>query len=49
MVFTVAMVILEGQMPLLQERLMIEKLMVISAYALPALILLIICYLITKK
>ena len=43
------MVILEGQMPLLQERLMIEKLMVISAYALPALILLIICYLITKK
>jgi hypothetical protein len=43
------MVILEGQMPLLQEKLMIEKLMVISAYALPALILLIICYLITKK
>jgi hypothetical protein len=43
------MVILEGQMPLLQEKLMIEKLMVILAYALPALILLIICYLITKK
>ena len=40
---------LEGQMPLLQEKLMIEKLMVISAYALPALILLIICYFITKK
>ena len=33
---------LEGQMPSLQEKLMIEKLMVISAYALPALILLII-------
>ena len=32
-----------------KEKLMIEKLMVISAYALPALILLIICYLITKK
>ena len=40
---------LEGRMPSLQEKLMIEKLMVISAYALPALILLIICYFITKK
>ena len=40
---------LVGRMPSLQEKLMIEKLMVISAYALPALILLIICYFITKK
>jgi hypothetical protein len=44
-----AMEILEDQMLLLQEIFMTDKLMIIAMYALPALILLIICFRITKK
>ena len=44
-----AMVILEDQTPMHQEILMIDKLMIIGAYALPAIILLIICFYITRK
>ena len=40
---------LEDQMLLLQEIFMTDKLMIIAMYALPAIILLIICYRITKK
>jgi hypothetical protein len=40
---------LEDQMLLLQEIFMTDKLMIIAMYALPALILLIICFRITKK
>ena len=43
------MVTLEDQMLLLQEIFMTDKLMIIAMYALPALILLIICFRITKK
>ena len=44
-----AMETLEDQMLLLQEIFMTDKLMIIAMYALPALILLIICFRITKK
>jgi len=44
-----AMVILEDQTPLHQEILMIDKLMIIGAYALPAITLLLICFYITRK
>jgi hypothetical protein len=40
---------LEGRMLLPQEKYMIDKLMVISIYAVPAIILLFICFWITKK
>ena len=40
---------LEDQMLLLQEIFMTDKLMIIAMYTLPAIILLIICYRITKK
>jgi len=40
---------LEDQMLLLQEIFMTDKLMIIAMYALPAIILLIICFRITKK
>jgi len=40
---------LEDQMLLLQEIFMTDKLMIVAMYALPALILLIICFRITKK
>ena len=40
---------LEDQMLLLQEIFMTDKLIIIAMYALPALILLIICFRITKK
>jgi hypothetical protein len=40
---------LEDQMLLLQEIFMTDKFMIIAMYALPALILLIICFRITKK
>jgi len=40
---------LEDRMLLLQEIFMTDKLMIIAMYALPALILLIICFRITKK
>jgi len=43
------MEILEDQMPLLQEIYMIDKLAIIAMYAIPALILLFICFRITKK
>ena len=41
--------ILGDQMPLLQEIYMIDKLVIIGMYAIPALILLFICFRITKK
>jgi hypothetical protein len=41
--------ILEGPTLLHQEKYMIDKLMVISAYAVPAIILLVICFWITRK
>jgi len=44
-----AMETLEDQMLLLQEIFMTDKLIIIAMYALPALILLIICFRITKK
>jgi len=44
-----AMVILEDQMPMHREILMIDKLIIIGAYALPAIILLLICFYITRK
>ncbi len=44
-----AMETLEDQMLLLQEIFMTDKLMIIAMYALPAIILLIICFQITKK
>jgi hypothetical protein len=44
-----AMETLEDQMLLLQEIFMTDKLMIIAMYALPAIILLIICFRITKK
>jgi hypothetical protein len=44
-----AMETLEDQMLLLQEIFMTDKLMIIAMYALPAVILLIICFRITKK
>ena len=44
-----AMETLEDQMLLLQEIFMTDKLMIVAMYALPALILLIICFRITKK
>ena len=40
---------LEDQMHLLQEISMIDKLMIIGAYALPVFILLFICFWITRK
>jgi len=40
---------LEDQMLLLQEIFMTDKLMIIAIYALPVIILLIICFQITKK
>ena len=43
------MEILEDQMPLLQEIYMIDKLAIITVYAIPALILLLICLRITRK
>ena len=43
------MEILEDRMLLPQEIFMTDKLMIIAMYALPALILLIICFRITKK
>ncbi len=43
------MEILEDQMPLLQEIYMIDKLAIITVYAIPALILLLICFRITRK
>ena len=43
------MEILEDQMPLLQEIYMIDKLAIISMYAIPALVLLFICFRITRK
>jgi hypothetical protein len=43
------MVILEDQTLLLQEIFMIDKLMIISVYAIPVLILLFISFKITKK
>jgi hypothetical protein len=44
-----AMETLEDLMLLLQEIFMTDKLMIIAMYALPAIILLIICFRITKK
>jgi len=44
-----AMETLEDPMLLLQEIFMTDKLMIIAMYALPAIILLIICFRITKK
>jgi hypothetical protein len=44
-----AMATLEDQMLLHQEIFMTDKLMIIAMYALPAVILLIICFRITKK
>ena len=44
-----AMETLEDQMLLLQVIFMTDKLIIIAMYALPALILLIICFRITKK
>ena len=41
--------ILEDQMLLPQEIFMTDKLMIIAIYAIPALILLLICYRITRK
>ena len=41
--------ILGDQMPTLQEIYMIDKLVIIGMYAIPALILLFICFRITKK
>ena len=41
--------ILGDQMPTLQEIYMIDKLMIIGMYALPVLILLFICFRITRK
>jgi len=41
--------ILEDQMPLLQEKYMIDKLAIIGMYAIPALILLLVCFRITRK
>ena len=43
------MEILEDQMPLLQEIYMIDKLIIIGMYAIPVLILLFICFRITRK
>jgi len=43
------MEILEGQTLLHQEKYMIDKLVIISMYAIPALILLFVCFRITKK
>jgi hypothetical protein len=43
------MEILEDQMPLLQEKYMIDKLAIIGMYAIPALILLLVCFRITRK
>jgi hypothetical protein len=43
------MEILEDQMPLLQEIYMIDKLAIIGMYAIPALVLLLICFRITRK
>jgi|MDTC01.2.fsa_nt_gb hypothetical protein len=43
------MVILEDQMLLPQEKFMIDKLIVISFYAIPAIIMLLICFWITRK
>jgi len=39
----------EDQMPLLQEIYMIDKLVIIGMYAIPALILLFVCFRITRK
>ena len=43
------MEILEDRMLLPQEIFMTDKLMIIAIYAVPALILLLICYRITRK
>jgi hypothetical protein len=43
------MEILEGQTLLHQERYMIDKLIVISFYAIPAIIMLLMCFWITRK
>ena len=40
---------LEGRMLLPQEIFMTDKLMIIAIYAVPVLILLLICYRITRK
>jgi|FLMP01.1.fsa_nt_emb hypothetical protein len=44
-----AMVTIEGPTPLHLERYMIDKLMIIGAYAIPALGLLFLCFWITRK
>jgi hypothetical protein len=43
------MVILEDRMHLPQEKFMTDKLIIIGMYALPALVLLLICFKITSK
>ena len=43
------MEILEGPTLLHQEKYMIDKLVIIGMYAIPALILLFVCFRITKK
>ena len=43
------MEILEDQMPLLQEIYMIDKLAIIGMYVVPVLVLLFICFRITRK